>query len=81
MRLSVLLIQNTLFDGEVKSVTLKTPGGEITVLHNHEPIVSLVEYGDLKYVDESGESHTLHFPGGVLEVQPNGKVVVLAKQI
>ncbi|HEY4510600.1 MAG TPA: F0F1 ATP synthase subunit epsilon [Candidatus Paceibacterota bacterium] len=81
MRLSIYLIQSTLFQGEVKSVTLGTPQGQITVLHDHEPLISLVEYGDVWYVDAEGERHKISFPGGIVEVHPSSEVVLLAKEI
>lgn len=81
MKLSIYLIQSTMFQGEVKSVTLGTPQGQITVLDNHEPLISLVEYGDLEYVDARGERHTIPFPGGIAEVRPFSEVVLLAKEV
>ncbi len=78
MRLSVYTIQSTLFEGEVKSVTLPTPMGEITVLDNHLPMITLVNSGDISYTDSRNENGSLPFPGGVLEVRPGSEVILLS---
>lgn len=77
MKLSIYSLQSTLFDGEVESITLPTPQGEITVLDNHIPLVSLVKRGEVCYT-VSGTRKSLYLGGGVLEVRPESKVVILA---
>ena len=79
MKLSIYSLQQTLFEGEVESLTLPTPTGEITVLDNHIPLVSLVSQGTMRYT-YSGSVKTLSLPGGVLEVRPGSEVVLLAKE-
>lgn len=78
MRLSIYSIQSTLFEGEVKSVTLLTPMGEITVLDNHLPIITLVKQGNISYIDSRNEEGLLQFPGGVLEVRPGSEAILLS---
>lgn len=77
MKLSIYSIQHTLFEGEVESITLPTPQGEITVLDNHLPLVSLVKEGEVRYTI-SGIRKSLYLGGGVLEVRPESEVVILA---
>lgn len=79
MKLSIYTIQKTIFEGEVESLTLPTPQGEITVLDNHIPLVSLVNRGVLRYL-YAGTEQTLLLPGGVLEVRPGSEAVILAKE-
>lgn len=69
------------YESEIRQVTVPTQDGEITVLANHTPLVSLLQPGELliKKADEQGESQVhLAISDGVLEVRPHSEVVVLA---
>ena len=78
MHLSIYSIEKTIFDGEVASVTLPTPLGEMTVLEHHIPLVSTISAGEIRYVLTGNTVETVAFRGGILEVQPESRVVVLA---
>lgn len=80
MRLSIHTIEKTLFDGEIKSVTLQTDIGEITVLENHIPVVALTKPGLIRIIDMDDKKHIIDFGSfGFLEVRPeNAGVVLLA---
>ncbi len=65
--------------GEVSSVTLPTESGEITVLPLHIPLISRIKTGQIKVV-KGGETFALAVSSGVLEVQKDSKVVVLAER-
>ena len=78
MKLSIYSIQNTLFEGEVQSLTLPTPLGEITVLDGHIPLISLVSPGEIRYI-HSGAQKILALARGVLEVRPGSEAVILAQ--
>ena len=77
MKLSIYSIQSTLFEGEVETLTLPTSVGEITVLDNHLPLISLVTKGQISYT-HSGTKKSLSLSGGVLEVRPGSEIVILA---
>src|SRR3989344_5189828 len=55
MHLKIHLINNTIFDGEARRITLNTPMGEISILDNHEPMITLVEYGNIYVETNEGE--------------------------
>ena len=86
MKLSIYSLQETLFEGDVTSVSLPTPLGEMTVLDHHIPLVSIISSGEIRYTllnpkQSRGTNElieTLPFHGGILESQPESKVVVLA---
>jgi len=44
-----------LYDGEVESVILPTPNGEIGIMADHEPLVSLISPGMMTIKDKSQE--------------------------
>ena len=77
MKLSIYSVQKTIFEGEVESIALLTPLGQITVLDNHLPLVSLVKEGEVIFT-VSGTRKSLYLGGGVLEVRPQSEVVILA---
>ena len=79
MNLSIYSLQETLFEGDVTSVSLPTPLGEITVLDHHIPLVSTVSPGEIHYALPDGTLAVLPFHGGILEVRPESRVVVLAQ--
>ena len=78
MKLEVYSIEKTLFDGEVKSITLATTGGEITVLDNHLPLITIVKPGEIYYTDQQNKEDRLSLAGGILEVRPDSEAIILA---
>lgn len=62
----------------VKQITIPTTSGQITVLTNHIPLVSVLKAGELVIQKETGESVALAVSGGILEVQPENKIYVMA---
>ena len=78
MHLSIYSLEKTIFDGEVASVTLPTPLGEMTVLEHHIPLVSTISAGEIRYALLNNAVEAVAFHGGILEVQPESRVVVLA---
>lgn len=77
MKLSVYTIQNTLFEGEVEKVIAKTAMGEITVLENHLPLITLLR-GPAMETEKEGRREIIPVKSGFLEVRPESEVVVLA---
>ena len=80
MKLSIYTIQSTIFDGEVESITLPTPLGEITVLDRHIPLISLVKPGEVRYTLYGDKKGAISLSGGMLEVRPESEVVLLAEE-
>jgi len=58
-------------------VTIPTQDGEITVLPGHVPLVSSLKPGVCTLHDGKNQEY-LSLSGGFLEVQPDGRVIVLA---
>ncbi|MBU2542858.1 ATP synthase F1 subunit epsilon [Patescibacteria group bacterium] len=69
--------ERVVYEDEIKQVSIPTTSGEITILPNHIPLVSVVQAGELKIVDKDGE-HVLAVAGGFLEVRDNNEIVILA---
>jgi len=65
-RLRVLSPLGTAFEGSVRSVTLPTPDGEITVLAHHMPMVAILADGEMR-VDTGQKEVSIAIAGGFLE--------------
>ncbi|MFA6537355.1 MAG: ATP synthase F1 subunit epsilon [Patescibacteria group bacterium] len=68
--------ERVVFKGEVDSITLPTTTGEITVLPNHLPLISVLKAGEI-LIKNNGEDVSVAVSGGFIEVLAT-KVVVLA---
>jgi F-type H+-transporting ATPase subunit epsilon len=74
--LSVVTATGTIADGPVRSVTVPTTDGEITVLPEHVPLVSVIRAGVITIRTDKDEQH-LAVSGGFLKVAADS-VAVLA---
>ncbi len=66
-------------DDEISYVNIMTGNGEITVLPDHIPLVTNIKTGQIK-VGKDGEVFALAVSIGILEVQRDSKVVILAER-
>lgn len=78
MHLSIYSLQSTLFEGEITSVTVPTPNGEITVLPRHLPLITIVSRGTVRSTLPNEEERVVSLQGGVCEIRPESEVVMLA---
>ncbi len=62
---------------EVLQATIPTQSGEITILPDHIPLVSILTPGVIELKKTSGESEVISVSGGFVEVLKN-KLVILA---
>jgi len=72
MHLQILSLGGTLFEGEVAQVSLPAKDGEITILKNHIPLITILKKGEVKF-----EGKNISIEGGFAEIDGK-KVVVLA---
>ena len=80
MKLSVYSLKNILFQGEAKLLNCKTVAGEITVLDNHETLITVLSTGVVKVVDESEKEHFFDIKSGFLEVKPGNEARCIVEQ-
>ncbi|MDD5040908.1 MAG: ATP synthase F1 subunit epsilon [Candidatus Peribacteraceae bacterium] len=67
LRLEITTPDRPMFEGEVDSVSLPTPQGEITILPHHIPLISIVVPGVITIRQKGGEQ-LLAVSRGVIEV-------------
>lgn len=77
MKLEIITPEKKLFDGDISSLTVPGKKGSFTILHNHAPIISTLERGQIKIVSDHQTSREIDIEGGLIEVKRN-KIIVLA---
>ena len=68
LHLSIVSPEKSVFDGEVKIVTLPGAIGSFSIQPGHAPSVSSPKAGTLAYTTMDDEEHTLDIQGGVVEM-------------
>lgn len=77
IHVSLITPEKVHFQGDADSVSLPTTSGQIQILQDHMPLVTILSPGELKIV-QGGETTYLAVSGGYVEVRPGNKIVVLA---
>ncbi len=79
MKLGVYSLQKVLFQGNATSVNCNTRVGEVTILDNHEALISIVEKGTMKIVDGDQKEWYIPVSSGFLEVNSDSQVKILVE--
>ena len=78
MLLEIIAPNQELYSGEVDLVQVPGSKGSFEILRNHAPIISTLEQGRIKIVDQKGLTTFFEVDGGIIEVK-NNKIIVLAE--
>ena len=68
LHLSIVSPEKSIFDGDVKIVTLPGTVGSFSILPGHAPLVSSLQAGTLSYTTMEGEERTIDIQGGFVEL-------------
>jgi F-type H+-transporting ATPase subunit epsilon len=79
MRVTVISPEQAVFDGQAEAVSAPAFDGEIGILPNHAPLMTVLGTGELRISTAAGPK-TFHVQGGFLQVVSN-TVRILAEQI
>ena len=79
MKLGVYSLRKVLFQGDAKSINCNTRSGEITILENHEPLISILEKGTITIVDMEGQDFYIPVRSGFLEVDSGSQAKILVE--
>lgn len=74
MKLSVYSLKQILFQGKAQLLNCKTVMGEITVLDNHESLITVLSEGTIKIIDDKKQEHFFQVKSGFLEVRQGNEV-------
>ena len=77
MQLEIITAESQLYSGEVTSVKLPGMDGEFEILNNHAPVISTLDKGVIRVIDDNNKTENFEVNGGVIEMQ-NNKIIVLA---
>lgn len=77
LQFSIVTTERIVYEQIIRSVTLPTSAGEITIFPNHIPLVSTLRTGSITVHTENGKQ-TFAVAGGIIEMRKNNHVVVLA---
>jgi len=80
LNLTIVTPEKTVYEAQVERVTVPTGSGEITVLARHIPLITTIDKGALKVIDESGDEKVFAVFGGVMEVMSDSRAVIMADQ-
>jgi ATP synthase F1 epsilon subunit len=80
MKLGVYSLQKVLFQGDATSVNCNTRMGEVTILDNHEALISIIEKGIMKIVDKDQKEWYIPVSSGFLEVNSGSQVKILVEE-
>lgn len=77
LSLKIITPERIVYENEVDEVYVPTEAGMVGILANHIPMVSALKTGEIR-VKKDGDILPLSVSGGLVEIRPNSKVVILA---
>ncbi len=80
MLLEIITPGKHIYSGKVNLIQLPGTKGSFEILKNHAPIISALDKGKIKVIEESGETLFFEIQGGVVENKDN-KIIVLAESV
>lgn len=78
LNVAVVSVDQNVWSGQAKQLIAKTTEGEIGILADHEPVLSLLVDGEVRLEDTTGQKISIKVSGGFLAVDHND-VRVLAE--
>lgn len=81
LKLKIVRATGIVFQGEVKSVGITTTSGRITLLPNHSALISTLASGNIDLETIDGEEKSFPAESGVLDVNPEGAVILVHSEI
>lgn len=74
----IITPERVVLEGEAASLSVMTEDGEITILPGHISLASLLKAGEMRVKTAQGKEELLAVSTGLIEVQANNKIVILA---
>ena len=80
MKLGIYSLKKVLYQGQALSLNCKTLAGEITVLDDHRPLLSMLQRGALKIIDNNKKEQYIPIRSGFLEVRSNSEIRAIVEE-
>lgn len=77
MFLEIITPEKKIYEGEIKRIRLPGSKGLFEILRNHAPIISTLQNGTIRVIDEYDRRHTWKITGGIVENKENYVIVLL----
>ncbi len=77
MFLEIITPDKKIYQDEVKRVRLPGSSGLFEILNNHAPIISTLEKGTIRVIDNDNRKFTFKVEGGIVENKNNNIIVLL----
>ena len=77
MFLEIVTPEKTLYSNEIKYVLIPGSKGQFGVLKNHAPLISTLEKGQVKVIEENDTEKFFDINGGVVEILKNNIIILL----
>lgn len=76
LKLTIVSAEEKLLEQEVDSLTLPTANGLITILKDHQSLISKLSFGELSY-QVNGQKHEVLVTQGFVNKKPDNEVLVV----
>lgn len=80
MNLEIVTPEKKLFEGIVKLVQVPGADGSFEMLENHAPIISTLNAGKVRIIDENDKENLFDVDKGVIELK-NNKIILLTEKV
>ena len=80
MYLEIITPEKKLFTGEVRLVQVPGTKGSFEILHNHAPIISSLQEGQVRLITTDNVEKTFDIKGGVIE-DHNNDITILGESV
>lgn len=78
MQIKVVTPNGVIYDKKAISITLPTKTGVITVLEDHQPLVSILEAGEILIIESEEDQKFMSVSSGLIEIQNGSLVYIMA---
>jgi F-type H+-transporting ATPase subunit epsilon len=76
MFLEIITPEKKIFEGKINRIRLPGSKGSFEILKSHAPIVSTLERGEIRVIDDKNKVHTWKVNSGIVENKAD-KIIVL----
>jgi len=80
MYLEIVTPDDKVYAGDVRLVQVPGTNGSFEILKNHAPIISSLDAGKVRIIDENEKELHFNISKGVIEVNRN-KIILLAEKV
>ena len=71
IQLDIVSAESSIFNGEVRFVSVTGSVGELGIYPGHAPLLTVLKPGQIHATLKDGKEEVFYMSGGMLEVQPN----------